>query len=108
MTMFDLMTLIVLPVGALIFLGLFMLMRGAWWWSLVSGLLWIMFGITCISSPLIFSFQRELSVVWIVIGIGTFFMPAWYKRRDQKTMAEKDEEEDTWATTSKKKESKSE
>lgn len=85
----DLITLIVLPIGALLFLGLAFYQRGAWWWSLLSGLLWILFGYHCVTATPIFAFMRELAVAWIVVGIAIIWMPAWYKKQgQQKTLQE--------------------
>ena len=85
----DIITLCVLPIGALIFLGLAFYQRGAWWWSLLSGLLWILFGYTSIAYPEVFHYQRLLGTVWIVIGIAVLWMPAYYKKKgQQKTLQE--------------------
>lgn len=86
----DIISLIVLPLGALIFLTLAFLFRGMWWWSLTSGLLWILFGYSSITAVTpVFAFQRELAIVWIVIGIAIIWMPAWYKKKgQQKTLQE--------------------
>lgn len=88
-TLEGLLSLIVLPIGALIFLGLAFYQRGAWWWSMLSGLLFILFGIHCVTATPIFAFMRELSAAWIIIGIAIFWMPAWYrKKKDDKTLME--------------------
>ena len=85
----SLISLIVLPIGALIFLGLALYLRGQWWWSLLSGLLWFLFGFYSIQSTAIFYYQREIAVVWIVIGIAVFWMPAYYKKsKEPKTLQE--------------------
>ena len=90
MILADLLAHFVLMILALIFLGLAFAFRGMWWWSIISGLLWILFGISNISLVTqYFPFQRELAVVWIVIGIAIFWMPAWYKQKgQQKTLQE--------------------
>lgn len=85
---------LILPL-ALIFLGLAFYQRGAWWWSMISGLLWILFGFGSMNMAEVFHFQRELSVVWIVVGFAIFWMPAWYKKKgQQKTLMEMAEEAD--------------
>jgi uncharacterized membrane protein len=51
-----------------------------WWVGLLGGFLWILLGLWGINNahnPVI-SFQRELAIVFIVIGIGVFFLP-FYK-----------------------------
>ena len=72
----------------------FFVLRGLWWLAIVSGLAWILLGLGSMFRTEIFYFQRTLAIVFIVIGIGMFFMPAWYKRREQKTGAESLEEDD--------------
>ena len=78
-----LISLVVLPLGALIFLTLAFLFRGQFWWSLMSGLLWILFGISSVTTTPIFYYQRELGIAFIIIGIAIFWMPAWYKKKGQ-------------------------
>lgn len=82
---------------SLIFTIITFIYKGMWWWAIVSGLLWIIFGIGSIIYPEVFYFQRMLAVVFIVIGIAMFFTPAWFKRRDNKTIAEQNGEEDETA-----------
>ena len=89
MALIDIVTLCVLPIGALIFLVLALYLRGQFWWALLSGLLWILFGYTSIANPEIFHYQRLLGSVWIVIGISVLWMPAYYKKKgQQKTLQE--------------------
>ena len=73
----------------------FFLLKGLWWLAVVSGLCWVLLGLGSMFRTEIFYFQRTLAIVFIVIGIGMFFMPAWFKRREQKTGAEITEEDDT-------------
>lgn len=90
-----------------IFLGLGILVtiaaiiwRGMWWISVFGGLLWILFGFYCMGATgthLVFSFQRELAIVFIVIGLGVLFSPVWYKKKETKTGAETLEEDDVTA-----------
>lgn len=92
----DLISMIVLPIGALIFLGLFLYLKGQWWWSTLSALLWILFGYASMRmlTP-VFWFQRELAVAWIVIGISVIWMPAYYmKGKENKTLREWAEDDD--------------
>ncbi len=89
MSLMSIISLIVLPIGALIFLGLALYLRGQFWWPLLSGLMWILFGYFSIASTAIFYFERELGIVWIVIGIAVLWMPAYYKKKgQQKTLQE--------------------
>lgn len=88
-SLIDIITLCVLPIGALIFLGLALYLRGQFWWPILSAILWILFGYTSIANPEIFHYQRLLGTVWIVIGIAVIFMPAYYKKKgQQKTLQE--------------------
>lgn len=72
----------------------FFFLKGLWWLAVVAGLCWILLGLGSMTRTEIFYYQRTLAIVFIVIGIGMFFMPAWYKRREQKSGAEVLEESD--------------
>jgi uncharacterized membrane protein YuzA (DUF378 family) len=86
----DIISIIILPIGALIFLGLALYLRGQFWWPILSGLLWILFGFSSVSIVTeVFAYQRLLGTVWIVIGIAVIWMPAYYKKKgQQKTLQE--------------------
>lgn len=91
----DVISIIILPIGALVFLGLALYLRGQFWWPILSGLLFILFGIHCVTTIPIFAFMKELSAAWIIIGIAIFWMPAWYrKKKDDKTLIEMAEQAD--------------
>jgi uncharacterized membrane protein len=69
-----------------------------WWWSIIAGLVWVMFGFGSISMPEeVFVYQRTLAIVFIVVGIGVLFSPLWYKKKEDRTGAEKLEEDDVGA-----------
>jgi membrane-bound metal-dependent hydrolase YbcI (DUF457 family) len=72
----------------------YMFLKGMWWLCIIAGLSWILLGLGSMFRTEIFYFQRTLAIVFMVIGIGMFFMPAWFKRRDQKSGAESLEDED--------------
>ena len=88
--------LIVVPL-AVIFTILTLIFRSIWWFAFVPGVLWIMFGFFGIAQRqqgiIAYQFQSELSLVWIVVGIGMMFAP-FYIRRKQKSITETLEEDD--------------
>lgn len=90
----DLLSLLVLPLGALIFFAIYYFMRGQFWWAILSALLWILFGYHSISTIPIFAFERELGIVWIVVGIAVLFMPVYWKKDKDMTLMEQAELQD--------------
>lgn len=85
MELIDLITLIVLTFGALIFTVLAFIYRSAFWFGLLSALFWMLFGFYSIDNDRsqIFYYQRELAVVWFIVGIGMLFSPLWFRRKQQ-------------------------
>ncbi len=87
----------VLGLGILVTIAAFY-WKQLWWIGLFGGLLWFMLGLWGIGSadnPVI-SNQRELSVAFIVVGIGVFFFPLYLNRKDNKSSSEAFDEIDEY------------
>ena len=74
---------------AIIFTVMSFYYRSMWWWGFVSGLIWVIIGVVSITQPVAYYYQRELAVVWIVIGIGLFFS-MYFTRKKQESPSEAD------------------
>ena len=69
-----------------------------WWLGLTGGFFWIMLGLWGIGSadnPVI-SNQRYLAVVFMVIGIGIFWLPFYINSRENKSIVESFDELDEY------------
>lgn len=80
---------IVLILAILFSLAAFV-MKGLWWLGMIGGFFWLIFGLWGInnSSNPVIAYQRELSIVFIAVGIAIFWAPFAINRRNKKSISE--------------------
>lgn len=79
----------ILPLAVLVSVAAFY-WKQLWWVGLFGGLLWILlglWGLTTYLNPVIAN-QRELSPVFIVVGIGVFLLPLYLNNKNNKSASE--------------------
>lgn len=90
--MFTILTLAVLFTIAVF------IWKAMWWFGLAAGFLWMLLGLwgmQTMSNPVI-TLQREMSLVFIVVGIGVIFLPFYINRKETKSIDESSDEIDEY------------